>query len=118
MGTKILFLRETGQLKTPSIVNGNKVVEAETENESSHDDETEIEVKHEEGETGASQSARKSVGGRPRRKRIKIKSGGIDATMRLEEIEHNSDYTASDELHTASESDGDDIGKRKKVKFP
>ena len=58
------------------------------------------------------------AGGRPKTKGIHINSGGVKATMRVGDNKVESDYAASDELHTASESDAKHIGVRKRDKFP
>ena len=58
------------------------------------------------------------AGGIPKIKGIHINSSGVEAIMRGGENKVESDYTASDELYTVSESDENEIGVRKRAKFP
>ena len=71
-----------------------------------------------EGQTN-SKNIRKGTG-RPRRDGIHINTGGVEATIRHEDNDLDSDYGASDELNTASESEPecDGVKKKKHIKFP
>ena len=71
------------------------------------------------GEGGGQAEGGHKTCGRPKSVGVQIDTGGVNATMTCEENDVLSDYGASDELNTASESEGEDHTlKKKRQRFP